>query len=47
MRTYEIIFILKPDLPEEETEQFISQMETVVTSTGSGWLKQMTGERLS
>ncbi len=34
MRTYEIIFILKPDLPEEETEQFISQMETVVTSTG-------------
>ncbi len=34
MRTYETIFILKPDLPEEETEHFISQMETVVTSTG-------------
>ncbi len=34
MRTYETIFILKPDLPEEEMEQFISQMETVVTSTG-------------
>ena len=34
MRTYEIIFILKPDLPEEETDRFISQMEAVVTSTG-------------
>ncbi len=34
MRTYETIFILKPDLPEEEIESFISQMETVVTSTG-------------
>jgi small subunit ribosomal protein S6 len=34
MRTYEIIFILKPDLPEEEADRFISQMEGVVTSTG-------------
>ena len=34
MRTYEIIFILKPDLPEEETDRFVSQMEAVVTSTG-------------
>jgi small subunit ribosomal protein S6 len=34
MRTYETIFILKPDLPEEEIDQFISQMETIVTSTG-------------
>ena len=34
MRIYEIIFILKSDLPEEETDRFISQMEGVVTSTG-------------
>ncbi len=34
MRTYEIIFILKPDLPEEEMDRFISQMEGIVTSTG-------------
>lgn len=34
MRIYEIMFILKPDLPEEEAERLISQMENVVTSTG-------------
>lgn len=34
MRIYEIMFILKPDLPEEESERFITQMETVATSTG-------------
>lgn len=34
MRTYEIMFILKPDLPEEENERLVSQMESVVTSTG-------------
>ncbi|MBI3894846.1 MAG: 30S ribosomal protein S6 [Acidobacteria bacterium] len=34
MRTYEIMFILKPDLPEEEVDRFISSMETLVTSTG-------------
>jgi small subunit ribosomal protein S6 len=34
MRIYEIIFILKPDLPEEEADRFISQMEGIVTSTG-------------
>ena len=34
MRTYEIIFILKPDLPEEEASRFVSQMEGVVTTTG-------------
>ena len=34
MRTYEIMFILKPDLPEEETSRFVSQMEGVVTTTG-------------
>lgn len=34
MRTYEVMFILKSDLPEEETERIVSQMEAVVTSTG-------------
>ena len=34
MRTYEIIFILKPDFPEEEFDKFLSQMEGVVTGTG-------------
>lgn len=34
MRIYETMFILKPDLPEEEAERIISQMENVVTSTG-------------
>jgi len=34
MRTYEIIFILKPDLPLEEVDRFVSQMEEIVTSTG-------------
>lgn len=40
MRTYEIMFILKPDLPEEEANRFVSQMEGVVTSTG-GTLRKM------
>ena len=34
MRTYEIIFILKPDLPEGEADRIVTQMEGVVTSTG-------------
>ena len=34
MRTYEIMFILKPDFPEEEADRFLSAMETLVTSTG-------------
>ena len=34
MRTYEVMFILKPDLPEEEADRIIAQMEGVVTSTG-------------
>ena len=34
MRIYEIIFILKPDIVEEEADRLISQMEGIVTSTG-------------
>jgi small subunit ribosomal protein S6 len=34
MRIYEQLFIVKPDAPEEEIDQFIEQMKTVVTSAG-------------
>lgn len=34
MRIYEIMFILRPELPEEEVDRIISQFEGVVTSTG-------------
>jgi len=34
MRTYEVIFILKPDLPEEEIEQLIEQVKTTITAGG-------------
>ncbi len=34
MRTYEVVFILKPDMPEEEADRLIAQMEGVVTATG-------------
>ena len=34
MRIYEELFIVKPDATEEEVDQFIEQMKTVVTSAG-------------
>jgi len=34
MRNYEVIFILKPDMPEAEADSLIAQMEGVVTATG-------------
>ena len=34
MRAYEIMFILRPDMTEEDVDRFLAQMETVVTSTG-------------
>jgi small subunit ribosomal protein S6 len=34
MRIYEIMFIVRPELPEEELDQLIAQSEGVVTSTG-------------
>jgi small subunit ribosomal protein S6 len=34
MRTYEVIFILKPDLSEEETGQLVEQVKTTITSGG-------------
>src|SRR2546425_11848449 len=34
MRIYEELFIVKPDAPEEEVDQFIEQMKAVVTTAG-------------
>ncbi|MBZ5592057.1 MAG: 30S ribosomal protein S6 [Acidobacteriia bacterium] len=34
MRIYEELFIVKPDAPEEEVDQFIEQMKSVVSSSG-------------
>lgn len=34
MRIYEIMFILRPELPEEEVDRIITQFDGVVTSTG-------------
>jgi small subunit ribosomal protein S6 len=34
MRKYEIIFVVRPDIPEEELDKLITQMEGVVTGTG-------------
>src|SRR5579864_5220126 len=34
MRIYEELFIVKPDAPEEEIDQFIEQMKSVVTASG-------------
>lgn len=33
-RTYELMFIVRPDMPEEEQDKLISSLETVVTSSG-------------
>jgi small subunit ribosomal protein S6 len=34
MRIYEELFIIKPDAPEEEIDQIIEQMKTVITTPG-------------
>jgi small subunit ribosomal protein S6 len=34
MRKYEIIFVVRPDVPEEEVDKLVAQMEGVVTGTG-------------
>jgi len=34
MRKYEIMFVVKPDVPEEEVAKFITQMESVATGAG-------------
>ncbi len=34
MRKYEIIFVVRPDVPEDEVDKLIAQMEGVVTGAG-------------
>ena len=34
MRTYEVIFIIRPDLADDEADKIVAQMEAVVTSSG-------------
>jgi small subunit ribosomal protein S6 len=35
MRIYEELFILKPDVPEEEVDQFVEQLRTQLTTAGA------------
>jgi len=39
MRIYETIFILKPDLPDDEADRIVAQMEAVITA-GGGTLRK-------
>jgi small subunit ribosomal protein S6 len=40
MRTYEVIFILRPDLPETETEAVVEQMKQAAESAGGKLAKE-------
>ena len=33
-RTYELMFIVRPDMPEEDQDKLISTLESVVTTSG-------------
>ncbi len=39
-RTYELMFIVRPDMPEEDQDKLISTLESAVTSSG-GTLKNV------
>jgi small subunit ribosomal protein S6 len=34
MRNYEIVFIVRPDVPDDDVQKLIAQMESVVVSAG-------------
>jgi len=36
-RTYELMFIVRPDMPEEEQDKLISTLETAVSNSGGVW----------
>ncbi len=38
-RTYELMFIVRPDMPEEEQDKLISTLESAVTSSGGAMKK--------
>ena len=35
MRIYEELFIVKPDAPDEEVDQFVEQLRTQLTAAGA------------
>ena len=35
MRIYEELFIIKPDTPEEEADQYVEQLQTQLTTAGA------------
>ena len=39
-RTYELMFIVRPDMPEEEQDKLIATLESAMTSSG-GALKKV------
>ena len=39
MRTYEVLFILSPQIPEEETTALISEFRSVAEKTGPTLLR--------
>ena len=39
-RTYELMFIVRPDMPEEEQDKLVSTLESAITSSG-GALKKV------
>ena len=44
-RTYEVMFIVRPDMPEEELEKLISTLESNVTSAGGTVSVERMGKR--
>lgn len=35
MRTYEVMFILRPDIPDDEADKLVASMHTVATNAGA------------
>lgn len=44
-RTYELMFIVRPDMPEEELSKLISTLESSVSSTGGTVKSEVWGKR--
>lgn len=38
-RTYELMFIVRPDMPEEEQDKLVSTLESAITSSGGAMKK--------
>ena len=50
MRIYEELFIVKPDAPDEEVDQFVEQLRTQLTTAGAtvdkGFVENVCGLRI-